>query len=146
MSIDLALAKFFFGCNISFSVVESNLFEEFIKLLNPEYKIPSRKKLSNQLLDKVHNEIIYKTVKEHETVGVLLIDGWKNSAANTKLIICKIYTVMDNNMYLNSWDLTGERETGDLLIKIVDEAMKIAKSKFTCVVAERSLLSGSRVF
>lgn len=42
-SIDLALAKFIFGCNISFNVVESNLFKDFIKLLNPDYKVPSRK-------------------------------------------------------------------------------------------------------
>ena len=43
--IDLALAKFFFGCNISFNVVESNLFREFIKLLNPDYKVLPRKRL-----------------------------------------------------------------------------------------------------
>lgn len=46
-SIDLALSKFFFSCNISFNVIESNLFKDFIKLLNPDYNIPSRKKLSN---------------------------------------------------------------------------------------------------
>ncbi|KAM0736901.1 hypothetical protein ACS0PU_006550 [Formica fusca] len=129
-SIDLALAKFFFGCNISFNVVESNLFKDFIKFLNPDYKVPSRKKLSNQLLDKIHNEITSKTVKDHEIVGVLLIDGWKNSAANTKLIVCTIHTVMDKSMYLNSWDLTGTKETGDVLTEIVDEATEIAKNKF----------------
>ncbi|XP_072745840.1 uncharacterized protein [Anoplolepis gracilipes] len=128
--IDLALAKFFFDYNISFNVVESNLFREFIKLPNPDYKVPSRKGLLNQLLDKVHNEITSKVVKKHETVGVLLIDGWKNSAANTKLVVCTIHTVMDNSMYLNSWDLTGIRETEDALTKIVDEATEIAKSKF----------------
>ena len=128
--INLALAKFFFGCNISFNVVESNLFKEFIKLLNPDYQIPSRKKLLNQLLDKVHSEIISEAMQEHETVGVLLIDGWKNSAANSKLVVCTIHTIMDKNMYLNSWNLTGVRETGDALTKIVHEATEIAKSKF----------------
>ncbi|XP_018403329.1 PREDICTED: uncharacterized protein LOC108780192 [Cyphomyrmex costatus] len=128
--IDLALAKFFFGCNISMNVIESELFREFIKLLNPYYKVPSRKKLSHQLLDKVHNEIISKDVKQHETMGVLLIDGWKNSAANSKLIVSTIHTVMDKSVYLNSWDLTGIRETGEVLIKIVNEATEIAKNKF----------------
>jgi len=93
--IDISLAKFFFGCNISFNVVESNLFKEFVQLLNPDYKIPSRKKLSNQLLNKVHNELISEAIKENETTGVMLIDGWKNSAANTKLIVCTIHTIMD---------------------------------------------------
>ena len=74
------------------------MFKEFIKLLNPDYQIPSRKKLSNQLLDKVHSEIISEAMQEHETVGVLLIDGWKNSAANSKLVICTIHTIMDKSM------------------------------------------------
>lgn len=82
------------------------------------------------MLDKIHNEITSKTVKDHETVGVLLIDGWKNSAANTKLVVCTIHTVIDKSMYLNSWDLTGIKETGDVLTEIVDEAMEIAKNKF----------------
>ncbi|XP_032673085.1 uncharacterized protein LOC116844986 [Odontomachus brunneus] len=69
-------------------------------------------------------------MKEHETLGVLLIDGWKNSAANSKLVVCTIHTIMDKSMYLNSWDLTGIRETGDALTKIVHEATEIAKSKF----------------
>jgi len=134
--IDISLAKFFFGCNISFNVVESNLFKEFVQLLNPDYKIPSRKKLLNQLLNKVHNELISEAIKENETTGVMLIDGWKNSAANTKLIVCTIHTIMDKKLYLNSWDLTGMRETGDALTKIVNEATKIAKSKFNiCIYA-----------
>lgn len=134
--IDLALAKFFFGCNISFNVVEFDLFREFIKLLNADYKVPSRKRLSNQLLDKVHNEVRSKNVREHEEGGVLLIDGWKNSAANTKLVVCTIHTIMDKSMYLNTWDLTGIKETGNVLTEIVNEATEIAKSRFNiCIYA-----------
>lgn len=38
-SIDVALAKFFFSCNIPFNVVESKLFRKFVNLLNPNYKV-----------------------------------------------------------------------------------------------------------
>lgn len=110
-AIDLAPAKFFFGCNVSFNVVESDLFKNFINLLKPDYKVPSRKKLSTHLLDKVHNGIISRSAKKDQTTGVLLIDGWRNSAANTKLVACTIHTVTDGSLYLNSWDLTGTKET-----------------------------------
>ncbi|EFN75512.1 hypothetical protein EAI_03536, partial [Harpegnathos saltator] len=51
-TIDEALTKFFFGCNISFSVVESVHFKNFISILNPTYKLPTRKTLSTSILDK----------------------------------------------------------------------------------------------
>ncbi|XP_043285508.1 uncharacterized protein [Venturia canescens] len=129
-AIDLALAKFFFGCNVSFNVIESEVFKSFIHLVKPDYKIPSRKKLSTHLLDKVHNEVMSKSVKQTETTGVLLIDGWKNSAANTKLVACTIHTVTEGSLYLNSWDLTGFKETGNALAKIVDEATEIARTRY----------------
>lgn len=90
-NIDLALARFFFGCNISFNIVESELFKKFVQLLNPNYKTPTRKRLSNQLLDKIHQEVQSYAKNDDETDGILMIDGWKNSAANTKLVVCKKY-------------------------------------------------------
>ncbi|XP_077264021.1 uncharacterized protein LOC143898425 [Temnothorax americanus] len=129
-SIDLALATFFFSCNIPFNVVESKLFKNFVNLLNPNYKVPTRKKLSNQLLDAVHEEITTKPWKDQNTEGVLVIDGWKNSAANTHQVVCIIHTVMDKSIYLNSWDLTGVRETGAALSKVVEEATEMASNRF----------------
>ncbi|TGZ38495.1 Uncharacterized protein DBV15_08441, partial [Temnothorax longispinosus] len=68
-SIDLALATFFFSCNIPFNAAESKLFKNSVNLLNPNYKVPTRKKLSNQLLDAVHEEITTKPWKDQNTEG-----------------------------------------------------------------------------
>ena len=47
--IDNALADYFFGCTIPFSIIESDHFRNFIHKLNPAYKIPARTTLSNNL-------------------------------------------------------------------------------------------------
>ena len=47
--IDKALAVYFFGCTILFSIIESDRFRNFIQKLNPSNKIPTRTTLSNNL-------------------------------------------------------------------------------------------------
>lgn len=81
--VHIALAKFFFGCNISFSVIESVHFKKFIQTIRPSYKLPCRKTLSTVLLDKVHEEILVNNKNNASPYASLLIDGWKNSSNNT---------------------------------------------------------------
>ena len=47
--IDKALAVYFIGCTILFSIIESDHFRNFIHKLNPAYKIPTRATLLNNL-------------------------------------------------------------------------------------------------
>lgn len=129
-AIDGALATFFFGCNVAFNVVDSDLFKQFVNCLNPSYKVPSRKRLASTLLDKVHAQIVEQQKYTVTIKGVLIIDGWKNSSANTKNVVCTIQTADGNNMFLNSWDFSELRETGDELVRVIDEAVSMAKEKF----------------
>lgn len=129
-SIDMDLAEFFFGCNISFNVIDSDLFRRFINNLNPSYKIPTRKKLATKLLEKVHTKIIEKLKYVVPINGVLLIDGWKNSSANTKNVVCTIQTQDGKSIFLHSWDFSELRETGDELVRVTDEAVAMAKDRF----------------
>ena len=55
--MDLSVAKFFYACNISFNVVESDAFRNLIHILRPSYKPPSRKELAGNLLDSVHSQM-----------------------------------------------------------------------------------------
>lgn len=128
--IDNSLAKFFFACNISLNVTESPIFREFVNQLNPAYKVPSRKKLSTKLLEKVYTEVSEKLKSEEETDGVLLVDGWKNSSANTKNVVCTIYTQDHRSLFLHLWDFSELRETGDELALVIDEAIVMAKEKY----------------
>jgi len=111
-------------------ILSNLLFKKFVQLLNPNYKTPTRKRLSNQLLDKIHQEVQSYAKNDDETDGVLMIDGWKNSAANTKLVVCTIHVTLVKSIYLKTWDLTGISETAMILTEIVEEAMTIAKEKY----------------
>jgi hypothetical protein len=88
--IDAALALMFFGCNLPFSVVETPLFKEFLKQLNPNYKPPTRKTLSETLLDDAYQKLQIDQYKEQERTGTAMLDGWKNSSNNSKQVILQI--------------------------------------------------------
>ena len=62
--------------------------------------------------------------------SVLLIDGWKNSLANTKNVVCMIHNIGDQQYFLDSWDLTGVSENSENVTKVVNEASELAKEKY----------------
>ncbi|KAK0179435.1 hypothetical protein PV327_005187 [Microctonus hyperodae] len=91
-TIDEKLVKFFIGCNIPFSIIESTLFKEFVNSLNVDYKPPCRKTLSSSFLNNLHYQISVERSDLDESDGVIVIDGWKNSVANTKNVVCIVHT------------------------------------------------------
>ena len=50
--INHAIAKFFVACGISFQIIKNPFFINFVKELNLAYELPTRKYLSNQLLER----------------------------------------------------------------------------------------------
>ncbi|CAG9831165.1 unnamed protein product [Diabrotica balteata] len=130
--ISTALAKFIFGCNLPFTVVESPLFKNFIKTIRPAYldKIPGRKKLCTSLLNKCYEDCIEISRKKVETESVILCDGWKNSSTNSKTVVTMLHSADGKNAFLDAWDLTTESETGEKLAEIITESKKIAKEKY----------------
>lgn len=127
-TIDEALAKLFFGCNIPFSVVESLYFKNFVSILNPNYKLPTRKTLSTSILDKLHKKMIAARKESlKNTESVLLIDGWKNSSANTKNVVCVLHNASKKQqVFLESYDFSGLQETATALKKVVNEVTELA--------------------
>ena len=51
--IDLALAKFIYATNSPFHIVENAHFIQFLDILRPGYKPPTREKISNDLLQEI---------------------------------------------------------------------------------------------
>lgn len=140
--IDSALAKFIFGCNVPFSVIDSNHFKSFIKEIRPAYKAPCSKTMSTTLLNKLHSEIENNDKMHIGKESVLLIDGWKNSAANTKNVVTMVHTSDGKMSFLESYDFTGLSETGEELATIVQNSIALAKEKYDteiyCVVSDNA--------
>lgn len=132
--IDGALAKFFFGCNIPFSVVESLNFKAFLKILRPSYDSPCRKTLATTLLEKTNAEMIdlNKTIVPKFTA--LLIDGWKNSAKNSKNVVTMLQTADGNSCFLESYDFSESSETGEALAEVCKKSVELAKQRYGTTV------------
>ncbi|KAL4084400.1 hypothetical protein QTP88_028223 [Uroleucon formosanum] len=124
---NLALAKLFFGCNIPFSVIKSLHFKNFCQSLRPAYKVPTRKVLSGRLLDDVFMKFCQSN--SFKKNSALLIDGWINESANTKNVACMLHSSSGEAMFLESFDMTGVRETSTELCKIVESCIDLAKEK-----------------
>lgn len=76
--IDKSLIKAFVCCNISFSIVENPFFTELLKTLCPGYKLPSRRKLSIELLENEVARINLKMQQIFETSKNLTLGKYKN--------------------------------------------------------------------
>lgn len=124
-NINSALARFFYGCNIPFSVIESDLFKDLLKILRPaDNNPPTRKTLATTLLDKTHNECKEDSTKGISNNSVLLIDGWKNVAI-------MIHNAENGkSVFLDAWDISKEKETGEKLLEIVNQLKTLAKQLY----------------
>ena len=100
-SFDLQVAKFFFSSNLPFSVVENKHFVKLCSDLRPGYKPPSRKKLGNELLNSVHDEVckdMKRNILEEGKTITLMQDGWSN-IHNTLLLPIAFTTERKHTFY-----------------------------------------------
>ena len=70
--LDMQIARFFFGNNISFKTAENQEWLKLIKLLRPGYTPPTRRELAEDLLNKVNEQVqneIVDQLKNNEKVG-----------------------------------------------------------------------------
>lgn len=134
------LGKLFFGCNIPFSVVESTHFHKFMQHMRPSYRIPSRKALCGKILDDIYNKFT-KDIK-FESDSVMLIDGWKNENANTKNVTVLLHSATGKAVFLDNWDLSEEKETGEKLAEIIEfakiQAEQMYQTKIFAVISDNA--------
>jgi hypothetical protein len=131
-NITKKLSQFFYGCNIPFSVVESDSFRSLIKALRPAYEkyVPNRRNLSTNLLDSAYEDILAVSKGHAPSDSVLLIDGWKNSSSNKSTVVAMLHNSSGPRLFLDSWDISDKSETGVELARVVDEACEEARVKY----------------
>uniref|UniRef100_T1H086 DUF659 domain-containing protein n=1 Tax=Megaselia scalaris TaxID=36166 RepID=T1H086_MEGSC len=128
--IRVALAKFFFACNISFRSVESRQLAEFIELLNPDFLpyIPNRRNLSNELLDTVYEECIKKDKKQIREYSNMLVDGWTHSVTQTEWNTSLIHNADGTSAFVLAEEL--DIKTAIETSKSVGDAINKAKDLY----------------
>lgn len=132
--INNKLAKFFFGCNIPYKIVEDEYFLDFVRALcniRFQYKPPCRQTLATTFLHDFHEDIVsQRKMILQGTASVMLVDGWKNKSNNKKNLVCSIRNVNTPQTFLTCSDISLEREDGETLAAILSEAIKFAKDKY----------------
>lgn len=134
----MLLAEFFYGCNIPFAVADSIYFKKFIKALRPAYSPPHRRFLSGKLLDKVHDKIEKRNleaIKKMDKEATLLIDGWQNSSSNRHNVVTMLATSNDQKVFLESFDFSSVRETGENLFKALEKSVTVAKERYDATIS-----------
>lgn len=91
--IDDALMSLFFKSFLPFSIVEDKHFKKFVFKLNPAYQLPSRKHVSNTLLDAEYHTCVKQVKEELSTVvsACLTIDCWTSRAQEGYLAVTAHY-------------------------------------------------------
>ncbi|XP_036319276.1 zinc finger BED domain-containing protein 1-like [Rhagoletis pomonella] len=130
-----------------FSVVEDPEFKTLVHMLNPSYKLPTRKTVSSSLMQAIYNETVM-TVKARLSRAFavcLTMDGWTSRAQDNFIGVTAHYIADDNNrMSLESDLLTcvsySERHTADNITKKLQEVLLDweLNNKVTAVVTDNA--------
>lgn len=54
------------------------------------------------ILDEVHQNVMKERIQTQGSEGVLICDGWKNSAANTKNVVCIVNNIANKDLWITT--------------------------------------------
>lgn len=130
-SIDFALGMLIVGGSLSFKLVESEVFRQFVSCLDPTYNIPSRQTLSTTIVEKVKAKVVEAIKPYHKGIkGTLMIDGWKNSSNNTKSVAAMVKPEGGEGFFLKSYDFSIKSEDHFNLGLVVEDAKCVSSSTY----------------
>lgn len=131
--LDIAISRFFFGCNIPFSVAEHELFKNMITALRPGYQPPSRKALANNLLDCVSGDLEKDMKKELQGKVVTLVeDGWSNVHNDPVTATC--VHVTGKSFFMKATDNGSQKKTAQYCKNQCSATITEIQQKYGCTV------------
>ena len=140
--IDKKLANFFYRTGISFRLVESEAFKDFVKSLNTSYAsvIPNAKALSGSLLDKQYTKCSTSVneILNSETNLTLMSDGWTNIRGDHIVNFC--IKAPDQKPFFNtSINTSGIIQNSSAVAAAISQVIeKIGSQKFTSFISDNA--------
>nr|CAH7746875.1 unnamed protein product [Callosobruchus chinensis] len=119
-SVDNQLLKFIVKDYQPFNIVDSKDFQKLVNMLNPNYELPSRKVLSNSLLNNAYEKVFEDIRIEIQNVEYISIttDGW-TSLNNESFYAITCHFIDDNckvqSRLLSSFKFSGEYNAADTI-------------------------------
>ncbi|CAG8463171.1 12130_t:CDS:2 [Cetraspora pellucida] len=148
-SVNRQLLKALISANAPLSFIEDPEVIKLFQMLNPRYKLPSRKWLSTSVLDKIHKNVqcgIQHFISDSMFL-TLSGDGWTNVSKNSDNIFA-IYREIGMSLGLNKWttfisDSGSDFKKAQRLIREEKEVSKIESGRvltIPCMAHQTNLL------
>ena len=140
--VDSKLANFFYRTGISFRLVDSDAFKDFVKALNPRYAevIPSAKTLAGRLLDE---QFAKSSVHLNETLAnseglTLITDGWTNVRGDHIVNFC-VKAPGQKPLFLKSIDTSGVPQTAQAVAEAISTVIvELGAQKFSSIITDNA--------
>ncbi|XP_058121973.1 E3 SUMO-protein ligase ZBED1 [Anopheles coustani] len=144
-SLDKKLLYLFCNHTLSFDLVEAPDFKALIKTLCPKYNLPTKKKLSNEMLDLAYEEQFAKilnNISKASTVS-LTSDGWTNINNDCFFALTAHYIDKDEcklRSFLLECSNFYDRTTAQAISEWLQSVMKKfdIEDKVVCVVTDNA--------
>ncbi|GES90541.1 ribonuclease H-like domain-containing protein [Rhizophagus clarus] len=136
--IDKALTRFFTCCDVSFRIVESPFFLDFLQELNSAYSPFSRDILTKRLFEEELGYVNSKVLRELEVTKnlTLALDGW-SSLNHLSIWNFTILTPTNKEYIYQLLDLSSNSHTGEFIAeKIEDILIRVGAEKFSAIVSD----------
>lgn len=128
--LDNAVAKFVYGCNIPFSVIESNHFKSLLRQLRPTYYSPSVDDLATTLLDRIYADVGHPSIVNDNKIipneTILLIE--MKTLSN---IVTMLQTNDGKYLYLESYNYSNlSGKIGKALAQASTKAIELTNERY----------------
>lgn len=133
-NLDLQIARFIYGTNSSFRVVEHPEFKKLINMLRLGYNLPTRQTITGNLLDSVYN-MLQNNLKEQLAgkIVCMALDGWSNVHNDSIICVCVTEISSGNVHLIATIDTLDNSHTWDYLTSLVVNSIKSCE-QFGCTV------------
>ena len=137
-SLELSFARSIFYCGLFLSLSELKPIKDLWQQARPAFQLPSRKKLSTKLLDKVFNETKSKVealINESEYM-CLISDGWSNLIQEhwTNYIL-----TTPKPVFFDAYPTGEVSQNGEVIAKDLEKVIiKVGSSKISAVITDNA--------
>lgn len=125
IEMELAFAKMIYATGIPFRIVDDPSVKNFFSLLNPNFKLPTRQKLANKLLDITYESCRENVIQhvQNEPAISIVTDGWSNT--NNQHIVN--YMIASPNMkpvFWSSKNTSGYSNNGRYISDCINNTIR----------------------
>ncbi|CAB5395384.1 unnamed protein product [Rhizophagus irregularis] len=135
-NLEFQLAQALYSAGVPFSFVDNPLVIQFFQCLRPSFKLPNRKRLADELLDDVYDEVKMHTDEQISKAKSLCMvsDGWSNinRVSVQNFIVCTPKPIFFDATFSGE-----ESHTGEWIANQITQQMEIiGAQKFSSVITD----------